>query len=248
MMRSGPPRPLLLMAGGLFSVYAWLAWTAVLGVFVPLILGALRFKPERAWATTRAMSRAMLAVLGVRLTVRGGEALDPQAHYLYMCNHQSRLDPYLLDVALPHKAVGIEHDTNFRYPLYGLLISRWGNIPVSHEDHAQAMAAMHLAARLHRAGRSLVIFPEGVLTRTGRLGPFKSGGFHLAVEAEAQVVPVTIAGAFERAPGTSWLVRPGDVSVTLGAPMPAAGQPIEVLEAAVRTAMLDALGEAPNGA
>lgn len=248
MRRSGPPRALWLLAGGLFSVYAWLAWTAVLAVFLPLVLGALRFAPGRAWGLTRVMSRTMLAVLGVRVTVYGREQLDPHAHYLYMCNHQSRLDPYVLDVALPHKAIGIEHDTNFHYPLYGLLISRWGNIPVSHEDHAQAMAAMHLAARLHRAGQSLVIFPEGALTRTGRLGPFKSGGFHLALEAQAEVVPVTIAGAFALAPGTSWLMRPGAVTVTLGAPMAVAGRSLEALEAAVRTAMREALGEAPNGA
>lgn len=242
---SGPagaiPQTLVRGGGVLFSLYAWASWGAHLAVYVPLILLALRFRPAQALPLTRLMARSLLTSLGVRVSVAGAEQLDPQAAYMYICNHQSRLDPYLLALAVPQKVIGIEHDTNFRYPLYGLLVSHWGNIPISHEDHAQAIAALHLAAELYRQGRSLVIFPEGKLTPDGALGPFKPGGFHLAVEAQACLVPVILRGAYEVLPQGTWLIRPGEVEVRFGAPRAVEGRSPEALEAELRAEIAQGL-------
>ena len=53
---------------------------------------------------------------------------------------------------------------------------------------------MDEAARRIRSGQSVVIFPEGTRTRDGRLGAFKKGGFHLAMDSGADIVPVAIRG------------------------------------------------------
>ena len=73
--------------------------------------------------------------------------------------------------------------------------------------------------RLTRAaldsGVSLAVFPEGQRTVTGRVGPFKDGVFRMALQWGIPIVPVTLVGAFEFNRKTSWLIRPGTITVVL---------------------------------
>jgi 1-acyl-sn-glycerol-3-phosphate acyltransferase len=69
-------------------------------------------------------------------------------------------------------------------------------------------------------GISVWIAPEGTRSRDGRLGPFKSGGFHLALDAGLRVLPVTIVGTFDvlRAGGRALGGR-SEVRVVVHAPI-----------------------------
>jgi 1-acyl-sn-glycerol-3-phosphate acyltransferase len=73
--------------------------------------------------------------------------------------------------------------------------------------------------RLTRAaldsGVSLAVFPEGQRTLDGRLAPFKDGVFRMALQFGAPIVPVTMVGAFDFNKKTSWLLRPGTITVVL---------------------------------
>ena len=80
-----------------------------------------------------------------------------------------------------------------------------------------------MAAQRIRSGQSVVIFPEGTRTRDGRLGAFKKGGFHLAMESGAAIVPVAIRGSREVMPRGSALIRAGSGQLEVGEPIPTAG-------------------------
>ena len=68
-------------------------------------------------------------------------------------------------------------------------------------------------------GWSVLVFPEGELTRDGRVGPFRAGIGLLAARLEVPVVPMRIEGLFERREaGKSW-ARPGQVRISIGAPV-----------------------------
>ena len=78
--------------------------------------------------------------------------------------------------------------------------------------------AASLAGRLARGG-SLGFFPEGTLHRMPGLLPFRLGAFSVAVEGDARVVPVTIAGSRSVMRDGQWIPRPGPVSVRIAAPI-----------------------------
>ena len=64
-----------------------------------------------------------------------------------------------------------------------------------------------------RHGMSVVIAPEGTRSLTPRLGQFKKGAFHIAMQAGAPIVPVVIRNTYEVMPRGSLLFRPGTVQV-----------------------------------
>jgi 1-acyl-sn-glycerol-3-phosphate acyltransferase len=79
-----------------------------------------------------------------------------------------------------------------------------------------------------------VIFPEGGTSRDGSIRSFKGGGFMLATQANAPVVPVTIRGSRSVLQPKTYYVKGGSVQVTVGRPIPSAGQSNMELAAKVR--------------
>ena len=82
---------------------------------------------------------------------------------------------------------------------------------------------MRRAAERIRGGINVIIFPEGTRSPDGTLQPFKSGGFHLALDAQVPVIPVTVSGSRQLTPKRSLQVRSGTIKVVYGVPIPTVG-------------------------
>src|SRR6478736_5063470 len=89
---------------------------------------------------------------------------------------------------------------------------------IDRQNPVAARRSIDEAARRIKAGQSVVIFPEGTRTRDGRLGSFKKGGFHLAIDSGADIVPMAIQGSRELMPPGSPLIRSGQVRLQIGEP------------------------------
>ena len=61
--------------------------------------------------------------------------------------------------------------------------------------------------------------PEGSRTITGKMGPLKKGGFHMALNTDTPIIPVGISGAFSVKPKNRWWFRPGLVTINIGEPI-----------------------------
>lgn len=219
------------MLNALFSIYGWMVWGLHLVLAGPVLLLAVTWSAPRAFWLIKLFCRSALAFTGIRVRVHGLENLEPGRQYLFMGNHPSMLDPFILAIAVPRFAVGIEKAANFKIPIYGRIISRWGNIPIHKDDPVRAREAIATAVQRFREGTSVVILPEGTRSKDGKLGVFKKGGFHLALDTGATILPVTIQGAFEVFRTGGWRIRPGVVDVTFGEPLSAAGRSRDDLDA-----------------
>jgi 1-acyl-sn-glycerol-3-phosphate acyltransferase len=233
-----PSSLLLWMVGGLHFV-----WTFA------LIAAALSLSSgKRVFPLVRRLMRMQLALMGIRLRVEGAEHLDTTRACLYLGNHQSLFDLIALPAALPAHAVGVEADDHFRIPLWGHLIRRWGNIPIDRSRRQSAIASLEAARSALAGGTSMVILPEGHRTRSGEIGPFKSGPFHLALAARVDIVPFVIEGLFAYNPKGDWRLRPGPARLAFGRPIPPDAyreDSVEALKARVRRAITTIGKEAP---
>jgi 1-acyl-sn-glycerol-3-phosphate acyltransferase len=230
---------------------SWARWglgsLLAAGCFLAIILGSYLVPVQRLHGFARAAFRLGLRVVGLRFRVRGLEALErlPAGRgCLIMANHVNRFDPFLIVAALPCWVVALESASNFRVPLYGWLIRRWGNRPIDRADTASAIATLGEARALLAAGRALVVMPEGSRSRSGRMEAFKKGGFHLAIEAGAPILPIALRGYYAHSPIGSRRLTLCEAEVVIGQPIDAAAYAKEDLPAlmeAVRAAIAGAL-------
>jgi 1-acyl-sn-glycerol-3-phosphate acyltransferase len=116
-----------------------------------------------------------------------------------------------LYTATPHFKQGIELESHFDYPFYGWFMKARGTIPVP-KDRQGALDALRRAVREEvDKGHSILGFPEGHRTLTGRVGPFYDGIFRIAIELGVPVVPVAVTGLYDVLHKGSLLIRPGNV-------------------------------------
>jgi 1-acyl-sn-glycerol-3-phosphate acyltransferase len=122
----------------------------------------------------------------------------------------------------------------FSVPFVGWHLRRSGHIPVDRQNPHAAVKSFRGASEMLKSGTSLVFFPEGATSVDGTLKPFKGGGFVLAEQSQAEVVPVTIRGARAVLLPRTYHVKGGPVEVTLGTPIPSIGFTLRELTARVR--------------
>ncbi|WP_354699386.1 hypothetical protein DSM112329_05101 [Paraconexibacter sp. AEG42_29] len=161
-----------------------------------------------------------LAVAGIDVDiVVGAEHLWSARPCVFAFNHQSKIDPILLMKLLRGGFTGVAKQEARNVPGFGQAFAIAGVAFIDRADAGQARAAMAPAVDKLRAGTSLVIAPEGTRSPTPRLGKFKKGAFHLAMQAEVPMVPIVIRNAGEVMWRGAQTVRPGRVEVAVLPPV-----------------------------
>ncbi len=167
----------------------------------------------------KGICRLILALLGIKVKVKGCKHLDRTKTCLFLANHVNILDGFILYGHIPNFVRSVELVDHFSWPVWGLITKHLGNIPISHHNIKQARKSLARAARFVAEGTSLILLPEGHRTRDGELGHFMSGPFRLALQTQVELIPVALRGAFERKNVHSPFVRPGRMELVFGRPI-----------------------------
>jgi 1-acyl-sn-glycerol-3-phosphate acyltransferase len=164
--------------------------SAVIGVLLGGVLSVpvLILLRGRARArVVRALARALLTALGVRL-VRRGRA--PRPGSLLVANHVSWLDVVVLAAVAPARLVAKSEVRT--WPGLGALAAASGTIFVDRSRPKALPDTVAEVASALAAGTSVAVFPEGTTYCGVARGPFRPAMFQAAVDAGAPVVPLTV--------------------------------------------------------
>ncbi len=145
--------------------------------------------------------------------------LDPKTPYVFMANHASASDIFSLFVAVPFPVRMIAKKQLGRIPFFGWAMHAGRFIFIDRQNPIAARRSIEEAARRIHSGQSVLLFPEGTRTRDGNMGPFKKGGFHLAIASGAAIVPCGIRGSRAVWPRGSALIHSGAIHIEIGEPI-----------------------------
>lgn len=161
----------------------------------------------------------MLRAISTRVKVTGLDNFDHHRPYLIISNHESLLDAFICPAYIPMVFTVLELTDHFSWPVWGKMITKWGNIPVRKGNLKAAMKSLGRARDVLKSGRSILVFPEGERTITGKMGPFRKGAFHLALNAGADILPIGMKGLYRSKTKGDWRVRSSNVNFNFGKPI-----------------------------
>jgi 1-acyl-sn-glycerol-3-phosphate acyltransferase len=133
-------------------------------------------------------------------------------------NHVSFADPLFMQGAWPRHLTFLMTESIWKLRALNWFFRFWGAIPVPDGDAVKA-SAIKDALKAIRAGKPVVIFPEGKISEDGRLNPGNPGVAALMARARVPVVPVAILGSYDVLPYRAKFPRIAKVVVRFGEPI-----------------------------
>ena len=164
-------------------------------------------------------SRACYWLMFIPVSVDGIENIQPNQSYVFVSNHQSMYDVWLIYGWLPVVFKWLMKAEIRRIPFVGTACKAAGHIFVNRRGAKAAVESLHDIEKQLRNGVCTVIFPEGTRTLDGEVGRFKRGAFQIALDLALPVIPLSLNGCFEVMPKGQLYVRRHPVYMHIGEPM-----------------------------
>jgi 1-acyl-sn-glycerol-3-phosphate acyltransferase len=196
----------------------FLAWTAAVVVFgLPTLVVGRKgaYLCGRLWA--RGTFALLAALVSIHHRILGRERLPPEP-FIAAVKHQSTWDTMVCSLLLVEPAYVFKRELAW-IPLFGLYLTRGQMIAVDRGAGGTAMRRLLRQARAAaKAGRSIVIYPEGTRTAPGASRPYHPGVAALYEHLKLPVVPIALnSGLFWSR--RSFLKRPGVITLEILEPI-----------------------------
>ena len=206
------------MINTISSIIRWTIFLPILiiGLSIMIIFSFINLKI--VFWFSKPFCRLLAFVLGAKVKVEG--VFPENEQLVVMSNHSSFFDPFIFPFFMKGMFTGIVADYNLKYPFWKQFLLRLNAIPINRKDRDQAIKGIKKAEAVLKKGINIAILPEGTRTITGKLGKLKKGGFHLAMNTKASIIPIGIKGAFKLKPKTTWKLTPCQIIAKVGKPIP----------------------------
>ncbi len=228
---------------------------AAMGVFAGSVAAATglavinRSRSLGANIAASAGSELALAAAGVRLNIVGEDNVWQTRPAVFLFNHQSQLDVFVLAALLRKDFTGVAKKSLEKDPFFGPIGYLADVAYIDRSNSEAARKGLEPAVEALKNGRSIAIAPEGTRSPTPRLLPFKKGPFHIAMQAGVPVVPIVMRNCGEIMAAHSMVIHSGTVDVAVLPPVPTDDWNKDNLDAKVaevRQMYLDTLEDWPS--
>jgi 1-acyl-sn-glycerol-3-phosphate acyltransferase len=203
----------------------WLIKNFVFSIFsviiavLTLIAYPVNFNGKIANLLMKIWTNAMLLLYSVRVNVIGRENITSSEGKVYVSNHASYLDIFVLLAKVPvNLRILYKREMN-KIPLLGWAMMAAEFVPIDRENIRSAMKSLEKASRKMDKGISYVVFPEGTRSPDGEVKEFKRGMFLLAEKAEKDIIPISISNTRNLMPVDSLKIKSGNVDLVIGKPI-----------------------------
>lgn len=185
-------------------------------------------------------SRAFFWLMFLPVSVDGKEHIQPGQSYVFVSNHQSMFDVWLIYGWLPVIFKWLMKAELRKVPFIGSGCKAAGHIFVERRNAKAALESLKEVEKQLTNGVSTVIFPEGTRSENGEVGRFKRGAFQIALDLGLPVIPLSLSGCYEVMPKGGAFVRHHAVHMHIGEPIDLKqfADPNEAIEA-VRNAVIN---------
>lgn len=151
--------------------------------------------------------------------VIGRENLKEDQSYVFAANHTSVYDIFVIYGFIGRSFKWVMKKEIRDIPFVGRACKVAGHIFINRKAMKEALQSIEEVKKTLSGGVSVVIFPEGTRTKTGKTGVFKRGAFKVATEMNLPIVPVTIAGAYKLWPTTRKYPIPSKLTLIIHPPV-----------------------------
>ena len=196
--------------------YACLIACATYGVFASIGLRLVGRGNIAQWTVARSFKWTMRYATGARFRVIEGQEHLLTRPAVFITNHQTELDVLLLGEVFPKYCSQTAKKSLRNVPFLGWFMWASGTVFIDRGNRQTAVKAFDGAAKQMREERqSVFIFPEGTRSYSAEPGllPFKKGAFHLAVQAQVDIVPVVAENYAHRLSVKKLRFEPGEIRV-----------------------------------
>jgi 1-acyl-sn-glycerol-3-phosphate acyltransferase len=204
------------------SVYMWTVMFLSAFIILTVNLIALFFvKPPTVCRTVRKMLQIMFKLLFIKVECEMPKDFDYEQSYVIMPNHISFFDIPVVCSTLPNYTFGIEEQSHFSWPIYGFFIRKYGTLPIDRKNILKSFHTFEDAAsKMKERHASLLVFPEGHRSETGKIQQLKKIPFKMAQLVKAPILPVGLTGLYDLSPKGGFFLTPKPVKVRYGKPIP----------------------------
>ena len=189
--------------------------TAII-VMIGCLLGNRTFwgyYPPQYWSKLT----CRLALCRIKVVRRG--KLDTNKSYVFVPNHQGAFDIFLIYGYLNQNIKWVQKQELRKLPFVGKASEIAGHVFVDQSNLKSMKDTIVKAEAQLGKGSSMVIFPEGARTKTGKMGRFKRGAFVIAKEMDLEIVPVTVNGPFDLMKMHTYLLNPCKLELIVHEPI-----------------------------
>lgn len=192
---------------------AVIIYTLIFGTLI-VILSPLDRMGGISTFLSRLWGRLILITCGVRVAAEGMDDLNPERVYVVISNHQSHFDVPALFALMPLKLRFVAKKELARIPVFGMAMRRGGHIIIDRSRSKTAIDTLRAAEkRIIHQRLSPLFFAEGTRSADGSIGPFKRGGFRMAMDMNLPILALSISGSRKVLPKGSLRISPGNILI-----------------------------------